>query len=73
MEYDKASETQTMEKDNTVSIFIYQHFRGRSRTPALGGEWPSGLRCWNDIGGFQVKPHRRLVGLRDPTLLQGSW
>ena len=38
MEYVPVSETQTMEKDDSVSILIYMFFRGRSRTPAIGEE-----------------------------------
>ena len=37
------SETHVLEKDDTVSIFSF--FRGRSRTPALGGEWPSEVKA----------------------------
>ena len=48
-------------------------FRGRYRTLAIGGEWPGELRHAVTLGVFQVKPHRRLVGLRDPTSLQGCW
>ena len=41
LEYDAASETQKLEKDGS---------RGRSRTPAIGGEWPCGLRQCIHIG-----------------------
>ena len=43
MEYDTTSETHVLEKGDTVSIFSF--FRGRSRTPALGGEWPSEVKA----------------------------
>ena len=40
----------------------------------LWGEWPSGLRrCSKNRKVPSSIPTRRSVGLRDPTLLRGSW
>ena len=40
MEYDTTSKTQTLEKDDTISILIYLYmlFGHKSRTPVIGGE-----------------------------------
>ena len=43
MEYDTASETHTLEKNNIISMFLF--FRGRSMTSAIEGQWPSGVKA----------------------------
>ena len=51
MEYDAAaSETQTLEKDDTACLNLSKLSRGRSRTPAVGGEWPIGLNVALTLG-----------------------
>ena len=62
MEYGTVSETQTKEKDDTVSI-LSMLFRGRCRTHAIGGKWPSCSGAAIISRGFQVRPHRFSVRL----------
>ena len=52
------------ERQYCLYLHLTRLFRDRSRTPAIGGEWPSGLRLCNHIRriptgtwlGIETKP-----------------
>ena len=39
--HDTASETQTLEKDDSLYLNLTMLFRGKSRIPSIGEKWPS--------------------------------
>ena len=69
MEYDIAIKTQTLEKDNTVYLNVSKILRGRSRTPAMREQWPSGSKCSNDIKKIPVQTLYMLSQAEGPNLI----